>query len=392
MRIFNQYTFTVGNTEFSGIFALVDSFLQQQGLRYEKLCCELRDGYHDQALRTSMAKDRRVIPNRKSAVVFGLEDLLRDHPLFSSCGRLIRREKITKNGDELVWSDMDAYGVPVQGGLGENEVRELARLFPVPYFLESVLFSYVNIDFFGRKMEPVLESSDSSDFTRIVRNGCHISFMKETVFYRAAKLVMVIEVTDQSCPLDSEPYAQALSNILGKKYTAETILQLTEEERLELENRKKNAQPLVDTATEIIANEASRFGQQSAMNQRNIHQGLFKAGKNLKKIGKAFGFIAYKYDPFNVHYLSMPIGDGHTLTLSIDVPPGWNEMRLSVHLTGLGFRYKFPLAEVHCESQEEADCQIKTAFEIVQELAGLLLLPICSQYLATPHWYVPNVK
>lgn len=392
MRIFNQYTFTVGNTEFYGIFALVDSFLQQQGLRYEKLCCELRDGYHDQALRTSMAKDRRVIPNRKSAVVFGLEDLLRDHPLFFSCGRLTKRETIAKTGDELVWSDMDAYGVSVQGGSEENDVRTLATLFPVPYFLESMLFSYVNIDFFGRKTEPVLEISDSSDFERMARNGCNISFMKETVFYRAAKLVMVIEVTDQSCPLDSEPYAQALSNILGKKYTAETILQLTEEERLELENRKKNAQPLVDTATEIIAKEASRFGQQSAMNQRNIHQGLFKAGKNLKKIGKTFGFTAYKYDPFNVHYVSASIGDGHTVTLVVDVPPGWNEMRFSVRLTGLGFHYRIPLAEVYCESQEDADHQIETAFGMIQELAGPLLLPICSQYLATPRWYVADVK
>lgn len=392
MRIFNQYTFTVGNTEFSGIFALVEGFLQQQGLHYEKLCCELRDGYNDQALRISIAKDKRIIPNKKSAVVFGLEDLLRDHPLFSSCGSLTRREKITKNGDELVWSDMDAYGVPVHGGLGENEVRELARLFPVPYFLESVLFSYVNIDFFGRKMEPVLESSDSSDFARIVRNGCHISFMKETVFYRAAKLVMMIEVTDKNCPLDAEQYAQALSNILGKKFVAETILQFTEEERLDLEIRKKNAQPLVDAAAASFAKEASRLGQQKSLGMRNIQAGLFKASKNLKQIGKTFGFTAYKYDPFNVHYLSTSFGDGHTLTLVVDVPPGWNEMRYSVRLTGLGFHYRIPLAEVYCESQEDADHQIKTAFGMIQELAGPLLLPICSQYLETPHWYVPDVK
>jgi hypothetical protein len=226
----------------------------------------------------------------------------------------------------------------------------------------------------------------------MARKGSHISFMKETVFYRAAKLVMVIEVTDENGVLESEPYAQALSNILGRKYTAETIIQFTEEERLELEIRKKNAQPLVDAAAASLAKEVSRFGQEKSMDMHNIQHGSFKAGKNLKKIGKAFGFTAYQYDPFNVHYLSASIGDGHTLTLAIDVPPMWNEMRFSVHLTGLGFRYRMPLAEVYCESQEDADRQIKTAFETVREAAGPLLLPICAQYLETPHWYVPDVK
>lgn len=392
MRIFNRYTFTVGNCEFGGIFTLVEGFLQQQGLHYDQLCCELRDRVIDPALRIRIAKDRRIIPNRKNAVVYGLPELLRDHPHFFNCGKLTRRETCTKTDDALVWSDMDAYGVPMEGEWGQTDVRSLASLFPVPYFLESMLFSYVNIDFFGRKTEPVLDTSDSSDYKRIARNGCHISFMKETVFYRAAKLVMVIEVTDKSCPLEAEPYAQALSNVLGKKYTAETILQLTEEERLELENRKKNAQPFVDAATESIAKEASRFGQQNAMSQRNIQHGLFKAGKNLKKIGKAFGFTAYQYDPFNVHYLSAMIGDGHTLTVAVDAPPSWNEMRFSVHLTGLGFRYRIPLAQVYCESQEEADRQLRIAFQTVRELEKTVLLPICEQYQQTPKWYEPDVK
>ena len=102
MRIFNQYTFTVGNTEFAGIFPLVEHFLEQQGLHYEKLCCELRDGCQDQTLRTSIAKDKRIIPNRKSAVVFGLEDLLRNHSHFFTCGSLTRMEIPARNSDELV--------------------------------------------------------------------------------------------------------------------------------------------------------------------------------------------------------------------------------------------------------------------------------------------------
>ncbi len=392
MRVFNQYTFTVGNTEFAGIFALVESFLQQQGLGYEKLCCDLRDGYRDSDYRTYRAKELRVIPNRKSAVAFGLEDLLRDHPDFFTCGEQTLREEQAKDGHELVWSDMDPFGEPIMGDWGQSDIRTLASLFPAPYFLETIIFTYVNVEFFGRRRAPVSETNDANEYKRMWRNGCHISFMKETVFYRAAKLVMVIEVTDENGVLDSEPYAKALSAILGKKYTAETVLSFTEEERLEQETRKKIAQPMVDAATERFVNEASRFGQQKSMDMRNFQIALFKAGKNLKKIGKAFGFMAYQYDPFNVHYISATIGDGHTLTLVVDVPPMWNEMRFSVHLNGLGFAYRIPLGKVYCESQEEADSQIRTAFEIVRDLSDSTLIPICQQYSQTPAWYVPDVK
>lgn len=384
MRVFNHYTFTVGNTEFAGIFSLVDRFLQEQGLHYERLCCEIRDYTWEQEMRIAVAKDNRVIPNRKSAVVFGLRELLQDFLQFGTVGNL--------SADGTVYSDMDACGTPLSAGYTEEDVRSLAPQFPVPYYLESMLFSYVNIDFFSRKTAPVSEKSDANDHERMGRNGCHISFMKETVFCRAAKLVMVIEVTDGNGVLESEPYAQALAAILGKKYTAETVVLFSNEEQLAYDARKREVQTIAQLASCKFAAEAARFGQQKHIGQRDFQLQLFQASKNLKKIGKTFGFQAYQYDPFGVHFLSTGIGAGHTLTFVVDVPPLWNTMRFSVHLSGLGFSYRMQIAEVYCEDQEEADRQIKTAFEIIRDLTDQELLPICSHYPETPSWYVPNMK
>lgn len=388
MRVFNSYTFTVGHVPFPELFNLVDRFLQEQGLHYQQLCYDLRDLKMEKSMRIAFAQEKRVIPRRKSATVSDLWDLVRDLPQFD-CGDGIRD---MGERDHLL-SDMDDFGQPIERQCPEADVRRLAECFPVPYYLDSLLFSYTNVDFFGRVQQPVDENSSAMEFSRRERKGCHITFSKDAlVFSRAAKLTMVIEVTDGDAVLDSVTYANALALILGKKYTAQTMLYLSEEEQGRIKEINAAAQPLLDRAAAALKAEIVRFGQQTPREQWNIQDTLFTVSKSLKKIGKSFGYSNYEYDPMGVHFLSRKLTGGQTLMLVVDVPPRFNEIRLRVRIGGLGFCHKLKLAELYCESQERADGAIQTAFEILCDLEKVQLQPICALYPPTPDWYTVRTR
>lgn len=388
MRVFNCYSFTVGHVPFPELFTLVDRFLQEQGLHYQQLCYDLRDLKMEKSMRIAFAQEKRVIPRRKNATVSDLWDLVRDMP------QLDFADRIRDVGErDYLLSDMDDFGQPRERLCPEADVRRLAECFPMPYYLDSMLFSYANVDFFGKAPQPVKEDSCKMEISRRERKGCHITFSKDAlVFSRAAKLTMVIEVTDGDAVLDSAPYASALAQILGKKYTAQAMLYLSEEEQGRIKESNAVAQPLLDRAAAALKAEIVRFGQQTPREQWNIQDTLFSVGKSLKKIGKSFGFGNYEYDPMGVHFMSRKLAGGQSLMLVVDVPPRWNEMRLRIRIGGLGFCNELKMAELYCESQERADGAIQTAFEILRDLEKEQLQPICELYPPTPDWYTVRTR
>lgn len=383
MRILNTYSFTVGNVPFADLFGLVDTFLQENGLQYDKLCYYIQDVSMDKEIRTFMAKDYRVIPNRKKETVSDMWDLVRDHPELSMPIILGDEHK-----GEYRLSNMDDFGNPLEDGCPEESIRLLTGQFPRPYYVSSVLFSYVNVNFFGSRFDPAVVRLSPKE------KVCYpsIDIFRMLMFCsRAAMIRMTVDCTDSDRVLDAEGYAKSLSNILGKKYTAETVLQQSEAEKAEMETRVQAASPLVDAAQQAFISQLHRLGENVPPWERNLQGGNFKVAQSLKKIGKEYGFSQYHYEPIGIHYISKRTLGGHLLTLGMDTPRGFNELRLFVSIKGFGFSHTFGLEEIYGKNQEHADFIMRECFDIIKDLEETCILPICEHYPPTPQWYEINV-
>ena len=387
MRIFNQYTFTVGNIPFGDIFEVVDRFLQENSLSYQKMGYAIYDCSLPKACLIDIAQQKHLIPRRKSATVSDMHDLYEDYPSLEN----VRDRAVTTLQGRTAISNMDARGVCIDDSCSDATLREIGKQYPLPYFVDGMLFSFLNVDFFHRVLPDVEIGKSWAPWDVRKRKASAITFYKGAIYGGATKLTISVDVTDGDSVLDATAYAKSIGILLGKKYTAETVLHLTEEEQLKIDSLNRDADPYVQAARAAFEAQVGRFGEIDPPWCRNLQSGNFTVAKSLKKIGKEYGFTMYHYDRVGIHYLSKRTVGGHLLSLCIDTPSKFNEMRIYVSLDGFGFSHKFGLEDVYGRDQDHADFVMRESLEIIRQLEEQYILPICEHYPPTPQWYEIDV-
>ena len=185
-------------------------------------------------------------------------------------------------------------------------------------------------------------------------------------------------------------YAQSLGAMLGKKYTSETVLLMTPEEKEAYQQLAESAAGLAESVLKEIEKRMVLYPIPTCRYTLDMTRDSFSVPKSLKRIGKKFGFTKYRYDFYNVFFLSKYTKEGHLLTLVVDSPPGFCELRFSVNLTGLGFQHRFHIGDFSAANQEIADQLMEASFEMIQQLAESSLADLCRHYPSTPAWFMPN--
>lgn len=188
--------------------------------------------------------------------------------------------------------------------------------------------------------------------------------------------------------LDAEHYARALSAALGNlKYTHRTFTAMSASERAQYAIYSEAAKNAVSTVSEEVAALNARFCVPSFWGQRNFQSNNFTVAKSVKRIAKTYGFKEYQYSPIGVYFLTKRTASGHYLTLAVDVPNMFNEIRLSAHFSGMGFDYTFPMPQYYVENQEIADGILRTAFENLSTLECSAIQKLGAFFPDTPGWY-----
>lgn len=387
MRIFNQYTFTVGNIPFGDIFEVVDRFLKDNGLTYQKMGYVIYDCKLPKVCLIDIAQQKHMIPRRKSATVSDMHDLYEAYPVLEGA----RQRAVISPQQRTVISNMDAHGVCIDDSCDDTMLREIGKQYPLPYFVDGMLFSFLNVDFFHRVVTDVEIGQSWASWDVLKRKASAITFSKQAIYGGAAKLTISVDVTDGDSVLDANAYAQSMGKLLGKRYTAETILYLTQDEQRKIDLLNRDAAPYVQAAWDAFKAQVGRFGEIDPPGYRNLQGGNFTVAKSLKKIGKEYGFSMYHYDRVGIHYLSKRTVGGHLLSLCIDTPFKFNEMRIYVSLDGFGFSHKFGLENVYGRDQAHADFVMRESLEIIRQLEKQYILPICEHYPPTPQWYEIDV-
>lgn len=381
MRSFSKYSFVIGNRTFSEVLEIVDAFLRTNGLSYQNMGYRISDSDVDKAFRVRMAKNKRMIPNRKSATVLDLHDLLNDYPQLGSIQTVNERE-VT----EIILTNMDTFGNCMSNACAEDYLRQIAANYPIPYFLSDFMLFYLNVDFFGKQRETVEESCWGLRYHWLNRKGNYIAISKQCD--ESIKLIMMAEISVESEQTDI--YAQSLGAMLGKKYTSETVLLMTPEEKEAYQQLEESAEGLAESVRDEIEKLTSLYPLPTCRYTLDMTRGSFSVPKSLKRIGKKFGFTKYRYDFYNVFFLSKYTKEGHLLTLVVDSPSGFCELRFSVNLTGLGFQHRFHIGDFSAANQEIADQLMEASFEMIQQLAESSLADLCQHYPSTPAWFMPN--
>lgn len=384
MRVFSKFSFVIGNLSFADVLDRIDSFLCANDLHYQAMGYYICDMDMPKKSRIASAQYDRLIPRRKSATVSDMHDLVSEYPQLGS----IQNRSGGNAYQNIVLTNLDDWGKCLHTDCGESILREIARKYPIPYYVSFLLLSYLNVDFFGKSREPVEESTQSAAYETMQRKGSHITlgkYGKDSI-----KLNMTVEITDGQTVLDASPYAKSLSEILGKKFSEETVLILSADEEAKYRALNENAAEIVNEVKSAVCEMCQLYHMPEREGSVNIQTSDFSVPKSLKRIGKKFGFTKYRYDSYNVFFLSKQTPEGHLMTLVVDAPPRFNELRFSVHLTGLGFQHKFPMGEFYVQSQEIADDLIHTSFEIIEKLSQNQLGTLSRHYPDTPAWFTPN--
>lgn len=384
MKVFSKFYYVIGNKSIPELFDVIDEFLKKHELHFAFLGYQFGDDFFGKEHKIMSAQEKRLIPRRKSATVSDLNDLVHD---YYGLGDVLSVEE--DGFQEQTLTNIGSRGECLKTGCTEASIREIGGKYPIPYYLPYMMFSYADIDFFGRNTQQDGILSSRKLYAVHNRKGSHISF--EKCGTDSIKLNMVIEITDENGALDPIPYAQSMSALLGKKFNAETILSMTSEEERRYSDLKSGAVELHEAASETLKELIERYPP--AKQRSDIFyagKSNFSVPKSLKKIGKKFGFTRYRYDSYNVFFLSKPIRGGHQITFVVDSPPYFHEMRLSVHIGGLGFNHSFEMTKFYVDCQDTVDQILEISFEIIEAMEKGYFSKIAAHYPDTPGWYIKD--
>ena len=383
MRVYNQYSFKTGKRyTIPELFSRIDSFLSEQGLQYQQMAYDFistdltvhkisaAPDLRSEALTQKMKRDSEC------------HELSKKYPAFGSPER-------NPLGNTFIFrlSNLDDMGRLRPEGAGEELVRKVAEKIPRPYNFWATFLMYYNVNFFSRTA-PVLEEAIKYPRERFNTKCAHITIFRDFSGPQSTTVQMMIDVTDVDNVLDSQPYANALSEVLGVvRYVTNTCTAMSAEELAQYVLRKQRAEAAVQMIKDALNRSKEQFGVPEFTGERNIQTANFTLAKSAKRMGKKYGFDKYKYDPIGVHFLSKRTARGHWLTLMVDVPPLWNEIRLSAHFGGVGFDYALPMPDFYVPDQMTADTILQNAFEILCKLEAVEILELSHYFPDSPAWY-----
>ena len=384
MRVYHQYTFKTGKRyTISELLSRIDSFLSEQELRYQQMAYDFisSDCTH---IFTSVSADSPSYSwaQRQLKAISECHQLSEKYPDFGEPER-----NPMANSFIFRLSNLDDMGRLRRDGAREELLRTVAEKIPRPYNFWASFLMYYNVNFFSRTAQ-VLEETIKYPRDRFNTKCANITIFRDFTGPQTTVVQMMIDVTDGDHVLDSQPYADALSETLaGVRYGKKVSTAMSQEEIAQYKLRKQQAEPVLQRIKVELRRSEVQFGVPEFTGKRNIQTANFTLSRTVKRMGKKFGFDQYKYDPIGVHYLSKRTARGHWLTLMVDVPHLFNEIRLSAYFSGVGFNYVLPMPDFYVPDQMTADSILQNAITILFKLEADELLELSEHFPDSPAWY-----
>lgn len=353
MRFYKKYCFAVGRKiELKDLFAVIDSFLAQQGLSYGSL------GYDFLTLQNGCHKLTQKMPR------FGPVEVLEGR--YNTMYRL---------------SNMKEQAHPCD----EASIRLVGTKIPRPYNFMDITFFYRGIPFFG--VEP---EKEHLVFTPDRRNfqvwGSYIALGRGFEGPKSTTVSMCIPVTDHQSCLASNAYARTLSGcLLNTRYTEMSDIYMDETEQAEYVRIKETVMPLMKTAKDDLNMRAEQVREQLLQEFSNVEPKSFNLSAIMLRIGKKHGFDQCTSMPGGPAYISKAVGGGRFLSVEYFGSRG-SGFEAGLVLSGPGIYDRIVNFSGAPENSAEAQWHIDHMLSLADYFETEYLGKILEQYPQTPDW------
>ena len=381
MHVYRQSIFFVRTKlPFSDWPALVDRYLEEQGLEYQNFlyyfeCFDFSTDY------------RRVLSGEKC---------LSCHAMTSceSCRRNAQRGLRKQTGCERAAADCPALGPVVSrtekgftrqiltnlsspGKAAHDPVLSLMKKIHRSYGFTETCLCYHGINFFSRTWPA---SVDASKQRLWGVDGPLIVLQRHLFSPRQSSILLQVEIEDGGALLDDSHYRDAMAALLpGVRCVEEITAELTPREQAELDQLQGRAEPLVKAASAFFA---ARFLRSSEKNG----SGPVSLAPSLKRLCR---WHSYRYIPLPGRRCSAEkqTANGHFLSLQFETGRMGDELNAVVFLEGPGFSQRIAVISYLPENRMDADTHLEALFSALDEAEAGPLAALDQLYPAGPAWY-----
>ena len=348
MMAIQTYRFLIGTKiPFSDCPGIVQAFLNQQNLHYDRFLYYFHDNYG------------------------GLPKIMKDCPHIGPM-----RSRPSNSGELFYLSNIEE-----DTGCTEAEIISVVPKIHRRYGLSEAHIIYQDIDFFGQKIPAIMQASGN---TPDCVKGASITLYRDSVFPRWNSIDLRIIIHNRTTTYDPTPYFEAMKQLLpGVRHMGFVECCLTNEEQTLYDQLNESAAPLVQNA-------CNHFEEHLPGRITSIPAILdslsISVAPVLKSVGKQYGYFYVKH----VHgcfFVQKRTANGNYILLDIDVGPMFKGVGLLIRYVGAGFEHRIGSTFRYPQNQKDLEDYLLQVFESLASAEKNVIPALDAHYPPTPDWF-----
>lgn len=334
---------------FSDCPGIVQTFLKQQNLHYERFLYYFQDDYG------------------------GLPKIMKDCP---NIGPI--RSRCTGAGENLYLSNIEE-----DTGCTEAEILSVVPKIHRRYGLSEAHLIFQDVDFFGQHIPAIIQAPGN---TPACIKGSSITMYRDAVFPRWNSIDMNLVIHHGADTFDPVPYLSAMKQLLpGVRHMGGVECCLDNEEQKTYAELNRCALQMVKEAKRYFEKLLPECPPPGKVMLDAPNLSVVPA---LKRLGKQYGYSYVKHE-YRCFYIQKRTENGHCILLDVDVGPRFRGVGVLIRYMGAGFEHSIGSAFCYPNGQAVLENFLLQIFKTLATAEKDVLPALDSHYPPTPDWYTP---
>lgn len=344
------YRFLIGSKiPFSDWPQIVQTFLEQQSLHYQRFLYYFEDNYG------------------------GLPKAIQD------CAQMAPiRMRPGSAGNNFYLSN-------IEDGTGCTEAEIMALMPKIyrRYGFSKTHIIYQDIDFFSQNIPAIVQAPGN---TPDCIKGSGITLYRDSVFPRWSSIDLRIIINDGQKTLDPTPYFHAMRQLLpGVRYMGYVECCMSDEEQNACDILNADATVLLEAARSHLGKLLPSESEQPLL-MRNTPK--LSVAPVLKKMCKQYGYTYVKYE-YHTFFIQRRTANGHYILLDIDVGPTFQEVNSLIRYIGAGFDHRIAYSSHSPLNQADLENYLSQCFHGLRSAEEVVFPALDAHFPPTPDWFAP---
>ncbi|MBQ8834247.1 MAG: hypothetical protein IJ001_04905 [Oscillospiraceae bacterium] len=350
MLAIQAYRFLIGTKiPFSDCPKIVQTFLNQQNLHYDRFLYYFHDNYG------------------------GLPKIMKDCPHIGPM-----RSQLTNGGELFYLSNIEE-----DTGCPETEIMSVVPKIHRRYGLSEAHIIYQDVDFFENHIPAIIQEPGN---TPSCIKGPSITLYRDSVFPRWNSIDLRIVIHNGTETYDPAPYFEAMKQLLpGVRYMGFVECCLTNEEQSIYDQLNNSAAPLVQNACDHFE---KHLPERITSTPAILDTPSLSVAPALKRFGKQYSYSYVKHE-YGCFFIQKRTANGHYILLDIDVGPMFKGVGLLIRYVGAGFDHRIGSTFRYPQDQKDLETFFLQIFQVLASAEKEVIPALDAHYPPTPDWFAP---